>query len=88
MTAINNGKIIYASIYGSNIAPLTYIADNNSFIEFNAIKSESNEGQYTAIWMDSLTINNDDSFFIKHTNLLNSTIISEDEIDNLSSLLI
>jgi hypothetical protein len=85
--AINNNKIVYASIYGLNMAPLTYIADDNSSIEFSSIRTESSEGQYVAIWLEGLTINNDNSFTVKHINLLNS-IISEDEINNLSSLLV
>lgn len=87
LTAISNNKIIYASIYGSNMAPLTYIAEDNSFIEFNSIRTESAEGQYVTIWLEGLIVNNDNSFTVKHINLLSSTI-SEDEINNLSSLLV
>ena len=88
IAAINDGKAVYASIYGLNIAPLTYIADNGSYIEFNTIRCEGTEGQYTAIWVDGLVINADNSFSIKHINLLSSTTITEEEIDNLSSLLV
>lgn len=83
MTAINSGKAVYASIYGLNIMPLIYIAENNSSIEFSTVRSED-----TTIWLDGLIINNDSSFSIKHMNLSNSITISEDEIDTLSSLLI
>ena len=85
--AISNNKLVYASIYGLNMAPLTYIAEDNSSIEFNSIRTESSEGQYVAIWLEGLTVNNDNSFTVKHINLLSSTI-SEDEINNLSSLLV
>jgi hypothetical protein len=88
MTAINDNKAVYASIYGSSIAPLTYIADNDAYIEFNTIRCEGAEGQYTAIWVDGLVINADNSFSIKHINLLSSTTVTEEEIDNLSSLLV
>jgi hypothetical protein len=88
MTAINDSKAVYASIYGSSVAPLTYIADNNAYIEFNTIRCEGTEGQYTAIWVDGLVINADNSFSIKHINLLSSTTVTEEEIDNLSSLLV
>ena len=83
MTAINNGKAVYASIYGSTMAPLSYIADDDSFVEFNAIKEDNN-----TIWLDGLVVNSDNSFFVKHMNLMNSVGISEEDIDNLSSLLI
>ena len=87
LAAISNNKIVYASIYGLNMAPLTYIAEDNSSIEFSSIRTESSEGQYIAIWLEGLTVNNDNSFTVKHINLLSSTI-SEDEINNLSSLLV
>jgi hypothetical protein len=83
MTAINNDKVVYASVYGVNIMPLTYIAGNYSFVEFNSIRFED-----TSILADKLIINSDNTFSIKHENLLNSITITEDEIDNLSSLLV
>ena len=83
MTAINNGKAVYASIYGSTMAPVSYIADDNSFVEFNAIREDNN-----AIWLDGLVVNSDNSFSAKHMNLTNSVGISEEDIDDLSSLLI
>ena len=70
MNAINNNKAVYASIYGSIIAPLTYIADDNSFIEFNAINSEITEDQSTTAWVNGLKINSDNSFTVKYTDLL------------------
>jgi hypothetical protein len=88
MIAINGGKAVYASIYGLSIAPLTYIADDGAYIEFNTIRCEGTEGQYTAIWVDGLVLNADNSFSIKHINLLSSTAVTEEEIDNLSSLLV
>ena len=88
MTAINDGKAVYASIYGLSVAPLTYIADNGAYIEFNTIRCEGTEGQYTAIWVDGLVINADNSFSINHINLLSSTTVTEEEIDNLFSLLV
>ena len=83
MTAINNGKAVYASIYGSTMAPLSYIADDDSFVEFNAIREDNN-----TIWLDGLVVNSDNSFSAKHMNLVNSVGISEEDIDDLSSLLI
>lgn len=88
MTAVANGKVVYASIYGLNIAPLTYIAEDDSFVEFNVVRGEGVEGQYTAIWLDGLVVNSDNSFSMRHVDLLGSMIISEDELDTLSSLLI
>jgi hypothetical protein len=82
--AIDNKKMVYASIYGSNIAPLVYIADDESFIEFSAVRCEITDGNYTPVWIDGLIINNDNSFSVKH----GSISISESELDRLSSLLI
>jgi hypothetical protein len=76
--------MVYASIYGSNIAPLVYIADDESFIEFSAVRCEITNGNYTPVWIDGLVINNDNSFSVKH----GSISISESELDRLSSLLI
>ena len=67
--AVDNNKIVYASIYGSIITSLVYIADDNSYIEFNGIRSEIDENQHTIIWMEGLVVNNDNSFSIKHINL-------------------
>lgn len=88
MAAKNENKAVYASVYGTNIMPLTYISDDSSFIEFSAIRSEMTNGQYTTVWVDGLVVNNDNSFVIKHGDLLGSTLISEDELDSLASMLI
>ena len=70
MNAINDNKAVYASIYGTIIAPLTYIADDNSFIEFNTINSEITEDQSATAWVNGLKINNDNSFTVKYADLL------------------
>ena len=82
MTAVNDGKMVYTSIYGTIMAPLSYIADDDSFVEFNAIREDNN-----TIWLDGLVVNSDNSFSVKHMNLMNSMGISEEDIDDLSSLL-
>ena len=86
--AINSGKVVYASIYGLNTMPLTHISEDNSSIEFNTIRCEGPEGEYTAIWIDGLIMHSDNSFSIKHVNLLSLMTVAEDEVDNLSSLLV
>ena len=88
MAAKNENKAVYASVYGTNIMPLTYISDDNSFVEFSAIRGEMTNGQYTTVWADGLVVNNDNSFVVKHGDLLGSTLISEDELDSLASMLI
>ena len=85
MTAINSGKMAYVSIYGSTIATLTYVADDNSFVEFNATRCEIDENQNITSWIERIIINNDNSFVIKRIDL---NLISEDELDNLSTMLI
>ena len=87
-TAIDNKKAVYASIYGSNIAPLVYIADDGSFVEFSAVRCEITNSQYTPAWVDGLVVNSDNSFLVKHGNLLSSILISENELDELASLLV
>ena len=81
--AFNGGKIVYAYVYGVNIIPLTYIADDESFMEFNSIRSQD-----TTTWIDGLIINNDNSFMVKHEDLLGSITMTENELDTLESLLI
>ena len=73
MIAINNNKMVYASIYGSIIAPLAYIADDNSFVEFNIIRHETAEDQYNTVWIDGLVVNSDNSFTIKYIDLLSKS---------------
>ena len=70
MEAVNADKAVYISIYGATIAPLTYIADDGSFIEFNAVGCEINEDQQTTAWIDGIVINRDNSFQIKYVDLL------------------
>ena len=86
--AIDNKKIVYASIYGSNIAPLVYVADDGSFVEFSAVRCEITNGQYTPVWVDGLVVNSDNSFLVKHGDLLSSISISDNELDELASLLV
>lgn len=69
IAAVNGGKAVYVSIYGTIIAPLVYIADDGSFVEFSAIQDKEVNG---------LVINSDDSFFIKNTELLSK---QHDEIN-------
>ena len=118
ISAKNNGKAVYASIYGTVFIPLTYIADDNSYIEFHAINAEVTEDQYALAWVEGLRINNDNTFTVKFMDLLTrrveeiqssdgekdiiviinrlltereeleSVLVTEDEIDSLSSLLV
>lgn len=66
IAALNNHKAIYASIYDSTLAPLTYIADDNSFIEFYAINHMAN----TNVGIDILRINSDNTFNIRSISTL------------------
>lgn len=86
-TAIDNNKVVYACAYGTNIMSLAYIADNESFIEFSSIRREDVDNQHTT-WIDRLIVNNDNSFSIKHEDLLGSISITENELDTLESLLV
>jgi hypothetical protein len=56
-TAINNNKVVYASIYGQIKMPLAYVADDDSFVEFRS--GYSNDQIY------SLKVNNDNTFIIE-----------------------
>ena len=67
-TAINAGKMVYVSLYGSTLTALAHIADDNSFIEFSSIRREITENEFN-IWMDGIVINNDNTFSINRTNL-------------------
>ena len=50
MEAVNQGKAVYASLYGTVYAPLVYIAEDGSYLEFNNINSEVNEDQQSYAW--------------------------------------
>ena len=84
--AITQNKIVYVILYGSIIIPLVYIADDDSYIEFNTIRQDIAED--TTMWIEGLIVNSDNSFSVKHKNLLGSVSISENELDNLTSLII
>jgi hypothetical protein len=43
MTAINADKAVYVSLYGTVLASLKYVADDNSFIEFSALRHQIEE---------------------------------------------
>ena len=62
ITAINNGKIVYASAYGTIKMSLTYVADDNSFIEFRT--------GYSTDQIHSLKINSDNTFTFEVIKML------------------
>jgi hypothetical protein len=65
MTAVNSNKMVYALIYGSIIAPLTYIAEN-SFVEFCVTYPKAS----ATAQINSLKINSDSTFTVEFTNVL------------------
>ena len=74
MAAVNDGKAVYASTYGTVFMPLAYVADDNSYIEFHAINAEVTEDQYALAWVEGLRINSDNTFTIKFIDLLTRRI--------------
>ena len=62
ITAINNGKVVYASAYGTIKMSLDYVADDNSFIEFRT--------GYSNDQIHSLKINNDNTFTLEVIKIL------------------
>ena len=73
MEAINNGKAVYATLYGSAMMPLTHICQDGDlveYIEFNNIGSEIPEDQFGYTWTEGITIFNDSTFHVKHCDLL------------------
>lgn len=82
LTAIRSNKMIFASIYGSTIIYLNHIADNDAFIEFNAIRYEADENQNIATWMDRLVINNDNSFSVQRVDLITKEEVNS-KLDNV-----
>ena len=75
MTAVNSGKAVYASIYGSTMAPLTYVADDGSFIEFKLMNMDQ-----SIITIDSLRINNDNSFTVNQNS--SPALATEEFVNN------
>ena len=75
IAALNNHKAIYASIYGSILAPLTYIADDNSFIEFYAVNHTTN----TNTGIDILRINSDNTFNIHSIDLTSNVLLKTEQ---------
>ena len=69
ITAVNSDKAVYASIYGTTLIPLNYIADDNSYVEFHTITTKVDENQNTIVQISGLRINNDNTFIVKSTNL-------------------
>ena len=76
MEAVNQGKAVYASLYGTVYAPLVYIAEDGSYIEFNNINSEVNEDQQSYAWSEGLRVYNDNTFITKSLDLL--TLVHND----------
>ena len=70
MTAVNANKAVYAFIYETILAPLTHVADDGSYIEFNTIGCNITEDQFVDAWIDGLIIKNDNSFSVKYADLL------------------
>ena len=69
VAAINSNKIVYASIYGTTLMPLSYIADDNTFVEFHSINSEVDENQDSVAKINGLRVNSDNTFIVKTTDL-------------------
>lgn len=65
MAAVNSNKMVCAFIYGSIIAPLTYIAEN-SFVEFCVTYPKAS----TTAQINSLKINSDSTFTVEFTKML------------------
>lgn len=75
MTAINADKVVYISLYGAVFASLKYVADDNSFIEFSALRHQIEENQ-SNVWIDNININSDNSFSINKIDLSTNNNIS------------
>ena len=76
MEAVNQGKAVYALLYGTVYAPLVYIAEDGSYIEFNNINSEVNEDHQSYAWSEGLRVYNDNTFISKSLDLL--TLVHND----------
>ena len=76
MEAVNQGKAVYALLYGTVYVPLVYIAEDGSYIEFNNINSEVNEDQQSYAWSEGLRVYNDNTFITKSLDLL--TLVHND----------
>ena len=70
IAAVNSNKIVYASIYGTTFMPLTYIADDNTFVEFNSINSGTSEDESSTAKINGLRVNSDNTFVVKTADLL------------------
>lgn len=70
MDAVNNSKAVYVSLYGSVFMPLTYIAEDESFVEFHSVGLELNEDQFSLAWVEGLKVNSDNTFTMKYDDLL------------------
>lgn len=68
MTAINADKVVYVSLYGTVLASLKCVADDNSFIEFSALRHQIEENK-SKVWIDNININSDNSFSINKIDL-------------------
>ena len=68
IAAINADKVVYVSLYGAVLASLKYVADDNSFIEFSALRHQIEENQ-SNVWIDNININSDNSFSINKIDL-------------------
>ena len=76
MEAVNQGKAVYALLYGTVYAPLVYVAEDGAYIEFNNINSEVNEDQQSYAWSEGLRVYNDNTFTTKTLDLL--TLVHND----------
>ena len=68
--AVNNGKSVYVSIYGTIVASLNYIADDGSFVEFHSVGLETDDNHFASARINGIKINNDNNFVIKYVDLL------------------
>lgn len=70
MAAVNADKAVYLSLYGTVIAPLTHVAEDDSYVEFYAI---NNTG------VDVFKLNSDDTFAMQSFDLTSNVLLKTEQ---------
>ena len=84
IAAVNSNKIVYASIYGTTFMPLTYIADDNTFVEFNSINSGTSEDESSTAKVIILLLSKQPIYYPKKFRILYSAPLLLEALKNLN----
>lgn len=76
LTAHDAGFFVRAWMFGQEVIPLSYIAEDRSYVQFSQISCDADEDQFGWAYGDAVTIYSDGAVQTKTVNLVTETSLS------------